>query len=103
MPNLQIVVFHDKLHEPVQRMPALLWGEPIDLLYMVTDRKDRLPTSHWIRANYGVLSSQVCAYILRRTSWLAVELEAIFLCRCVEIRLRVCSRQAFKEFLIRLG
>lgn len=54
MPNLQVVVLRNQLYEPVQRGFAFFFGEPVDLLHVVADCEDGLPTGHRIGADYGV-------------------------------------------------
>lgn len=90
MPNLQIMILHNQLHKPIQRLPALLFRQPIDLLHMMTDRKYRVPSRHRIRPNDRMNGRQVFAYVLRSTARLTVDLEPVFFGAGVEAWLRVC-------------
>ena len=47
-----------------------------------------------------MFGDQFGAYVLRRTSGLVVEVEAVFLRGQVESRLRICGSKAFEELLV---
>lgn len=100
MPNLQIMILHNELHEPIQRMLALSLTQALDALHMVSDREDRLPPGDWVRADDGVLGDQLGADVLGRAARLAVELEAVALRGFGEAGLCVDGSEALEEFLV---
>ena len=54
MPDLQIVVFDDQTHKPIQQSPAFLLRQPVDALDMMPHSEDRLPARDRVRANDGM-------------------------------------------------
>lgn len=54
MPDLQIVVFDNQIHKPIQQSPALLLRQPVDTLDMMPDSEDGLPACDRVRANDGM-------------------------------------------------
>lgn len=53
--HLQIVVLNNKTHEPFKEMGTLLFSNFINLLHMVTNGENTLPSSHWVGADHRVL------------------------------------------------
>ena len=54
MPDLQIVVFDNQTHKPIQQSPALLLRQPVDALDMMPYSEDGLPACDRVRANDGM-------------------------------------------------
>jgi uncharacterized ParB-like nuclease family protein len=50
MANLDVMIFRNQRREPIESSLAFFFGQPIDVLHMVADRKDRFPACHRIRA-----------------------------------------------------
>lgn len=98
---LQIMILHDQVYEPVSEVFALLVAQSIDFLHMSANSEDTLPSCNRIGADYWVLSTQIFSDILRSTARALENLEAVILCKLIELRLRKGCIQPFQEFLIR--
>jgi hypothetical protein len=88
--DLQIMVLHNQRLEPLERVLALAVAQPIDLLDVVANGEDGLPSSHRVGADDWVNGLEDVAHVLGRTPLLAVELKAVLLGRGGETWLRVC-------------
>ena len=66
------MVFYDELSKPPEQVLTFDFRKPIDMLNMMANRENRLPSSHGISANNGMLRYQVAADVLWRASWFAV-------------------------------
>jgi len=97
IPDLQIMVLYDQLHKPVQEVLALVLGQTIDPLYVVTDGEDRLPTGDWIGADHGVNGLEGLADIFGRAARGGIELEVVALRRFVEAWLGVVCDESVEE------
>lgn len=72
MPDLQIMILDDQLHEPVQSPPALFLRQSIDLLDVVAYAENGLPARDRVRADHGMYGLKFCADVLGSSAGLAV-------------------------------
>ena len=49
--DLQVVIVNDQSDKPFKQSLALFWSNIIDVLYVVTDSKDRLPACDRVRSD----------------------------------------------------
>lgn len=54
VPDLQVVVFHQQLDEPIFQHLALVFGHAVELLEVVSDGVERFPACDGVRANDGM-------------------------------------------------
>ena len=97
VPHLQVVIVHYEAHEPVEEMPGLVIGEPVDLGHVVADGEDALPARHRVGADDRVDGLEDLADILGRTALLGEKLEVVLLGGLVEAWLSVGGRQSVQE------
>ena len=99
-PDLQIMVFHNQLDEPIQQVVALCFRHFINTLSMMSDRIDAFPPGHRVGADDRMYSFQVRTHILRCAPLCAVELESILGCSLAENWLRIGGGKSFEELLV---
>lgn len=95
--DLEVVVLDDELHEPVEEVPRLRLGQPVDALDVVADGEHALPPRHRVRADYRVDRFQHLAYVLGRPARRRVYLEVVPVGRLVEGGLCVVRGQCVQE------
>jgi hypothetical protein len=66
------MVLYDELSKPLEQVLTFSFRKAVDMLDMMANREDRLPPSHGISANKGMLRHQVAAGVLWRAAWFAV-------------------------------
>ena len=54
VPHLQIVVLHNQLNKPIQKVLALLLAQAMNALHVVADGEDGLPARDRVGADDGV-------------------------------------------------
>jgi hypothetical protein len=54
VPDLQVMIFGDQSHKPIQRSFAFVLGQAVDMLHMVPNSEDRLPACNGVGADHGV-------------------------------------------------
>ena len=91
--DLQVVVFHQQVDEPIQQFLALVLREPVDVPNVPTHGEDALPPCDGVRPDDGMLRLELRAHVLRGTPRFVVELEAVGLGDPVESRLLEGCRQ----------
>lgn len=72
MSDLQVMVFDNQLHKPIQCLLTLFFRQSIDVLHMVPDSKDGLPSSNGVRADHGMDGRKRVANVLGRTARLGI-------------------------------
>lgn len=102
MPNLQIVVLDNELHEPLQRTLGLLGRELVDLLHVVADGEDGLPACDRVGVDHGVDGFEDFADVFGGAARLAVDFETVFFGGFVEGGLGVGGCEGFEELLVGL-
>lgn len=96
------MVLNDKIHEPVEKMTALLLRDTVDLLNVRADSKDTLPAGDRVGTDDRVLSDKLFSDVLRRATRAKVDGEIVAFGNFVEAGLRIGCGQALQELLIRL-
>ena len=99
--NLHIVVPNDQIEKPLHQLAGLERGQIIDLLGVVSEGKDRLPTRDWVGSYHRVNGAQFLADVLGTATGCAVDLEVGLLSSNAELGLCICCSQAVEKLLIR--
>ena len=97
--DLQVMIFHNKLNEPVEKVARLGFAKSIDLLDVMARTEDALPACDGVCADHWVDGFEELANVLRRTALGAVDLEAIPLGSIVKSWLSVCCGQSLEKLL----
>ena len=101
--DLQIVVFDDQLNKPVQEVLGLIICQAMDVLDVMADSKDALPTGNRVGTNNWVNGFKHIADVFGSSSRSGKERESIRIGGLFETRLCVVGSQAVQEVLQRLG
>jgi hypothetical protein len=101
--DLQVMVLNNELHKPVQGSSALFLRQSVDLLDMVSNPKNGLPSCDWVCANHRMNGLQVSAHVLWGSTRFTVELETVLLGAEAKAGLCISGCKAFEELLVRLG
>lgn len=99
-PTLQIMVLSDHSQELVSKVIALTLSKTIDMLYMVTNSKDGLPSSDWVSADNWVFSGEFVADVEWVTAGFSVELEFLVFGGLGEEWLSVGGCESVEELLV---
>ena len=87
--DLQVMVLHDKTSEPVEKVLALGFTEPMNALSVLANCEDRLPTRDRVRADNGVDCLQRIAFVLWCATFCTVYVEVVVLGSVGEHRLSI--------------
>lgn len=99
VPDLQIMVFYDKVYKLIEEMATLPCGQAVDVVDVGTNSENALPSSHGIGAHDRVDGGEFTSDVLRRSSGPFVDVEAVRFGSLVEFGLSVGCCQAFEEAL----
>lgn len=102
-PHRQIMVLVHQLIEPLQQPRAFRWSKLVDVLDVMPDWKDALPTCDWVRADYGMDGFELGADVQGVAARLLVEGEVAAGGGVVEAGLGEGGGQGFEEFLVGSG
>lgn len=94
-PHLQVMVLVHQFQEPVEERLAFMLCQSVDVLDMSPNRKDALPPRHWVRSYHWVNRLEFLSHVLRRSSFLVVQLKSSLFGHVVERRLCKCGTQSF--------
>ena len=95
------MVLVDQIQEPLQKLLALLFRDPIDVFHVPANREDALPPSDRVSTHHWMDSLENAANVLRRTTLLVVEAETVLLSRLLEVWLLKGDSKGLKELLVR--
>ena len=74
---LKIMIVGNQFHQVTLDMLALIWGQSIHSLQMMTNTKDGFPSGNWVGSHNGMLSSQGLVNIVGVASGHLVEVGMI--------------------------
>jgi len=97
---LKIMVLSDHTEELILEVGALTISQTVNVLAMVTNSKDALPSSDRIGANNGVVSGKFTTNVEWVTTGLLIKLELLVLGSLGEEGLSICSGQTIEELLV---
>lgn len=89
--DLQVVIFHNQLHEPFQQRFRFQGCHVIDVLHVGADCEDGFPPGNRISANDGMDGGEIFANVVGGAAGVGVEFEVICFGRLIKLRLRVGS------------
>ena len=89
MSDLQVVVFHNQLDEPVQQRLRFQGRHVVDVLHVGADCEDGLPPCHRVGANDGMDGGELFANVGGGAPGVGVEFEVTCFGCLVELGLRV--------------
>jgi hypothetical protein len=91
IPHLQVMVLRNELHKPLEQVPALVLGKIVDLLHVVPDGEDALPSGYGVCAHDRVDCFEDFADVFGRAAGAWVDREVVLVCDLVEAGLGVCG------------
>jgi hypothetical protein len=103
MPDLKIMILRDQPDKIIEQISALLRSEPIDLLDVMSDSENALPTGDGVGPDNGMDCAQLSADILWGTSRSRMDFKVIGTCDLIKLWLGIGSCQRLEEFLVWLG
>jgi len=100
---LQVMVLSDHTEELIEEMIGFTLGETIDMLYMMANSEDSLPSGNRVGADDWVLSGELLADVEWVATSLRVELESLVTSGLSEERLGVGGGKTIEELLVGRG
>ena len=91
MSNLQVVIFHNQLHEPFQQRFRFQGRHFIDVLHVAADCEDGFPPCDRVSANDGMDGGEFFANVVGGAARVGVEFEVTSFSSLIKLRLRVGS------------
>jgi hypothetical protein len=85
------MVLRNEFHKPLEQVSALVLGEVVDLLHVVSDGENALPPGYGVCADDGVDCFEDLADVFGRATGARVDGEVVLVGDLVEAGLGVCG------------